>query len=284
MNSSALLLLASAFLHASWNAIAKTTKDKEAFLFGAMTVSNLLIALSFLFYKHDFLIGNPKHWAVLSGIFEGAYFVTLAWALKQSQLGKAYAIMRGGAMIFVWIISTMFFGESANFWQTVGAVLVLAGIVVLSFPEIKNDQNLEKTIASKVPWAWVCAIFICGYHLSYHQALHHGAEPISLFALAMLISWPFLWFAIRGARATRVQNILQLEWKKTLVAGVACNLSFVIFLYGLQVSVPGFAISLRNSSIFFAILFSFLLKESLSRIRILGALIVGVGAVVLSCN
>ena len=192
--------------------------------------------------------------------------------------------MRGGAMIFVWIISTVFFGETANLWQTAGAVLVLAGIVVLSFPEIKMQQNLEKTLASKVPWAWVCAIFIGGYHLSYHQALHHGAEPISLFAVAMLISWPFLWFAIRGARQVRIHNVLRVEWKKILVAGVACNLSFVIFLYGLQVSVPGFAISLRNSSIFFAIVFSLLLKESLSRIQVLGAIVVGIGALVLSCN
>ncbi|MFM6930065.1 MAG: EamA family transporter [Bdellovibrio sp.] len=284
MNSSALLLIVSAFLHASWNAIAKTTKDKEAFLFGAMTVSNLLIALSFLFYKHDFTVGKPIGWALLSGVFEGVYFVTLAFALKQSQLGKAYAVMRGGAMIFVWIISTLFFGETASIWQGVGAAAVLGGIVILSFPDVKKDQKLESSKSANVPWAWVCAIFIGGYHLSYHQALHHGAEPISLFAVAMLISWPFLWFAMKGKRRQRIQSIFRQEWRKILSAGVSCNLSFVIFLYGLQVSVPGFAISLRNSSIFFAILFSFLLKESLSRIQVCGALVVGIGAFMLSYN
>ncbi|WP_413582902.1 EamA family transporter [Bdellovibrio sp. HCB288] len=281
MNTSALLLLSSAFLHASWNAIAKTTKDKEAFLFVAMTVSNLVIAISLLFMSDKFNAGTPLIYALLSGIFEGAYFVTLAWSLKQSQLGKAYSIMRGGAMIFVWVISTTFMGETATVLQTVGALAVLGGIVILSFPPSKISEKNGSWFA-KVPWAWVCAIFIGGYHLSYHQALHHGAEPKSLFAVAMVISWPFLWFAIKGSRVTRVKQILRTEPVKAVAAGVAANLSFVIFLYGLKVSVPGFAISLRNASIFFAVLFSFLLKESLTRIQLIGALIVGTGAVLLS--
>ncbi|WP_413576242.1 EamA family transporter [Bdellovibrio sp. HCB290] len=281
MNTSALLLLSSAFLHASWNAIAKTTKDKEAFLFVAMTVSNLLIAFSLLFFTEKFEAGTPLTYAILSGVFEGAYFVTLAWSLKQSQLGKAYSIMRGGAMIFVWIISTIFMGEKATSLQALGAALVLAGIVVLSFPGRTAKSNTEGWFA-KVPWAWVCAMFIGGYHLSYHQALYHGAEPKSLFAVAMVISWPFLWFAMRGSRIERVKGILKDEKFKAIAAGVAANMSFVIFLYGLKVSVPGFAISLRNSSIFFAVLFSFILKESLSRVQLLGALIVGGGAVLLS--
>ncbi len=282
MNTSALLLLSSAFLHASWNAIAKTTKDKEAFLFVAMTVSNLVIALSLVFFPDGFSAGDPVGWAILSGLSEGAYFVTLAWSLKQSQLGKAYSIMRGGAMIFVWIISTLFMGETASALQTIGAVLVLGGIVVLSFPSMGEKKGETVGWFAKVPWAWVCALFIGGYHLSYHQALHHGAEPKSLFAVAMVISWPFLWLAITGKRFQRVKQVVRTESLKAVVAGVAANMSFVIFLYGLKVSVPGFAISLRNASIFFAVLFSFLLKESLTRIQILGALVVGTGAVLLS--
>jgi drug/metabolite transporter (DMT)-like permease len=283
MNASALLLLSSAFLHASWNAIAKTAKDKEAFLFVAMTVSNFLIVGAIAFYTQNFQAGNPITYAILSGIFEGTYFVTLAWALKQSQLGKAYSIMRGGAMIFVWIISTLFMGETASLIQALGAVLVLGGIVILSFPDVVKNKE-QKSKMERVPWAWVCAMFIGGYHLSYHQALHHGAEPISLFGVAMMISWPFLWFAMKDSRKERVQAVLKTEWKKVVAAGTAANLSFVIFLFGLRVSVPGFAISLRNASIFFAIVFSVILRESLTRVQILGALVVGAGALILSLN
>jgi drug/metabolite transporter (DMT)-like permease len=98
----------------------------------------------------------------------------------------------------------------------------------------------------------------------------------------MVISWPFLWFAIKGERTARVKQVIRAESMKAVAAGVAANASFVIFLYGLKVSVPGFAISLRNASIFFAVLFSFFLKESLSRLQIMGALVVGAGAVLLS--
>jgi hypothetical protein len=63
--------------------------SEEAFLFGAMTIGDLLIALSFLCYQLKFSVGKAIFWALLSGVFEGVYFVTLAFDLKQSQLDSA---------------------------------------------------------------------------------------------------------------------------------------------------------------------------------------------------
>lgn len=285
MNSSALLLLASAFLHAAWNAVAKSSKDKETFLFLAMTIGNV-VATVVVLHSGTFQPGTPLIYAILAGLFEGAYFVTLTKALKQTELGRSYAIMRGGAMLVVWIVSCLFFQETASPLQIFGALFVFAGIFFLSgtlFANRKTTPDLT-AVSSKIPWSWVCAVCIAGYHLSYHKALHHGGEPKSLFALSMFISWPFLIMAMGGNYLLRIKTVIKTEWWQVLTTGIASFLSFVIFLYGLQVSAPGFAISLRNSSIFFAILFSVLLKESLTRIQIFGAVIVGIGALLLSAN
>ena len=278
MNSSALLLLVSAFLHAGWNAIAKSSKDKETFLFLAITVSNL-IAASTIIYQGYFQFGDGLLFPILSGIFEGLYFVTLGKSLRQSELGKAYAIMRGGAMLIVWLVSSFFFGESASIFEIAGAIAVLAGVILLSNPFARFSKNVS---AGKTYWSWVCAVCIAGYHLCYHRALQGNAEPKSLFFLAMIISWPFLIISMGGNYVPRIKDVLRKHTPHVITTGIAAFLSFVIFLYGLKISAPGFAISLRNSSIFFAVLFSFFLRESLSRLQIIGALIIGVGALLLS--
>ena len=278
MNSSVLLLLTSAFLHASWNAIAKSSKDKETFLFLAMTVSNIVACIAVL-HQGAFHIGDNVSSAILSGLFEGAYFVTLGKALRQSDLGKSYSIMRGGAMLIVWLISIFFFQESATLIQGLGAILVFIGILFLNGFSFGRPQG---NTGGKSYWSWICAVCIGGYHLCYHRALQGQADPKSLFALAMMISWPFLILAIGGNYLPRMKEVLRKHSWRVVITGIAAFLSFVIFLYGLKASGPGFAISLRNSSIFFAIVLSYFLRESLTRPQILGALTVGVGALLLS--
>lgn len=289
MNSSAFLLLTSAFLHAAWNAIAKHSRDKEAFLFLAMTVSNI-VAGAVVLQSQVFLPGSPIIWAILAGVFEGTYLLTLSKALTQTNLGRAYAIMRGGAMLVVWIFSTLLFGETATAFQITGALVIFAGLLLLNVgsstkstaTEFDQSTKAAKPLLERIPWSAVCAVCIAGYHLSYHKALHRGADPRSLFAVAMVISWPFLLLALGRNPGSRVKKVWREQKKGIFAVGVFSFLSFVIFLYGLQVSAPGFAISLRNSSIFFAILFSFFLKESLTRVQIIGALTVGLGAIFLS--
>ncbi|WII71598.1 DMT family transporter [Bdellovibrio sp. 22V] len=273
-----LLLLFSAFLHASWNAIAKSAKDKESFLFLTILLSGL-ITLGIVLTYGGFQIPSGKvGWiSVLSGVFEGLYFITLAKALKESALGKAYSIMRGGAMIIVWLVSTIFFAETAGLFQYFGAFLIFLGIVVMNFKGFSGGNLLNGSF-----WSAMSAVFIAGYHLSYHQALAAQADPRSLFCIAMLVSLPFLFWSLREEPIKRLRHTLTRHPWAVMVTGSAATGSFLIFLYGLQVSAPGFAISLRNTSIFFAVLFSYFLKESLSRLQIVGACGIGLGAVLLS--
>ena len=275
------LLLLSAILHASWNALAKSSRDKEGFLFITIFFSGLLtIGLAFA-------IEDGLHWGsptvigigVLSGVFEGLYFITLSKALRES-LGTSYAIMRGGAMVVVWMISSLFLGEISELHHYLGAFVILAGIFAMTIPKDKNLQ-VQARKANNL-WAYLSAFFIAGYHLCYHQALIRQAHPTSLFCIAMFVSLPFLFWSLGREPSKRILATWQEHRIRVSLCGIAAMSSFVIFLYGLKVSAPGYAISLRNSSIFFALIFSFFLKEKISRVQLLGALTVGVGTIVLS--
>ena len=240
-----LLLLLSAILHASWNALAKSSQDKEGFLFITILISGLLtIALAFG-------IDDGLHWGsntvlgigVLSGIFEGLYFITLGKALRES-LGTSYAIMRGGAMVVVWLISSLFFGEVSEVHHYVGAFIIFAGIFAMTSPQDRNLRLQKKKANNR--WAYLSAFFIAGYHLCYHQALVREAHPTSLFCIAMFVSLPFLFWSLGREPKKRILATWQEHKIRVCITGTAAMASFVIFLYGLQVSAPGYAISLRN--------------------------------------
>ncbi|MFS4458452.1 EamA family transporter [Bdellovibrio sp. HCB2-146] len=279
------LLLLSAVLHAAWNALAKASKDKEAFLFLTIFISGLITFAMVFLVDGGFQMGSSTvvGIGILSGIFEGLYFITLGRALRESSLGQSYAIMRGGAMVFVWFISSFFLGETAKSYHYLGALIILGGIFVLNTPGKRKTEGARKISPfGNNKWSYWSAVFIAGYHLCYHQALVREAHPRSLFCIAMLVSLPFLFWSLGRKPFARIIGTWNVSKWRAILTGLGATASFLIFLFGLQHSAPGFAISLRNSSIFFALIFSFFLRESLTRVQIIGAITVGVGTFVLS--
>lgn len=278
MELSTTLLLLSAFFHASWNALAKKSNDKEIMLLSMVFFSSILTLISIFMTGVSFTRLSVSTWifTVLAGIFEGLYMVTLSRALNSAELGKVYAIMRGGAMICVWVISILFLNEVVKWIHVLGSTIVWLGIVIMSY------QQQQKTKSGLSIWPYLSALCISGYHLSYHQALKSEVHPQILFFISMLISFFILLIFMKQNTYERFQFFIKSKWKSVILISFFSTASFLIFLYALKVAQPGYAISLRNSSIFFAIGFSYLLKEKLTPYQILGALTIGLGTIFLS--
>ena len=274
-----LLLIISAFFHASWNAFTKKADDKQAFLLGMTLISVVITAVMISLSSHSLydLHGKILLYTLASGVFEGLYMVTLSKALSLGSLGKTYAIMRGGAMVFVWAISLSLLGEAPIPIHIFGASCVLAGMIILSRTDKKETSDKKISI-----WPFLAAFCIAGYHICYHQALKENNDPKTLFIISMIISSLILMTFMAKDLKSRIQTIFKNSFKSVLLTAFLSTASFVIFLYALQISEPGYAISLRNSSIFFALIFSYLLKESLSKIQIIAASAIGIGTILLS--
>ena len=154
-------------------------------------------------------------------------FFALTKTLEGAPLGIGYAIMRGGAMIFVWLISTSFMGEQITPRGLVSIVLILLGIT-LANPKRGDKGFLKHGFTSAI----VAAFFIAGKKVLDFKSNFSGSKKYLL-----------------------------------LSAGIFSASSFILFLYGLVNSGPGVAISLRNTSVAFAQLFAFFLGEKLAMIQ-----------------
>lgn len=275
--SSALLLLSAVF-HASWNALTKRSSDKDAFILGMTLVGGLMTALLIVITNRTWTgLNAPSTWLFTfgAGVFEGFYMLALSRALDKNTLGKAYAIMRGGAMVIVWLISLSFLNESPKSFHILGALVVLLGIIVLSYQQKQTRSQINA-------WPFLSAVCIAGYHICYHQALASQVDPQILFLISMLMSSSILAMGLGKTAVKRLLDVSKNQGGLIFLTGFLSTASFLIFLYALQIAEPGYAISLRNASIFFALVFSYFLKESLTRQQIIAASIIGIGTILLS--
>lgn len=255
------MLVISAFLHALWNAFVKKSENKNASLFYIIVIATMF-SMSIAPWTGGLQWGTHQAtlYMIYAGAFEAGYFFSLTKTLELAPLGLGYAIMRGGAMLFVWLISTTWLGESISIRGLVSVVLILLGII-LAHPRSRDNAFSMRGFL----WALSAAVFIAGYHIFYGLALHEGASQVALFIGSMMVSFPVLAF-MAGKKVFDVKTHFAGVNKYYLVlAGIFSAASFILFLYGLVHAGAGVAISLRNTSVAFAQLLAFFMGERLTK-------------------
>jgi len=272
------LVLGSAVCHAAWNAIIKREADSEA---SSILVLGLSAAMGFIWALWSGVAPLPSSglaalYVIGGGLFEALYFTSLGKALQQAPLGAVYPAARGGAMLIVWPISILALGEPLHWLSIIGTTLLVCGLW-RSGAATRTDAFERRGMF----WAWVCALSIGGYHLCQKQALMEGLAPPALFTQTLLIALPLnlLKRGVHGLTAMRE------AWTRSsgvlLLASVLCTVSFGLLLTSLRQEGAGLVLTLRNTSILFAIFFGLLQGERLKQPQWEAGGLVLIGAVLL---
>jgi drug/metabolite transporter (DMT)-like permease len=216
-------------------------------------------------------------WAVVAGIAEGGYVLSLGRALRDAPLGLAYGVTRGGAMVIVWPVSIAFLGERPSALALGGAAALGCGLAIVSIASRGRS-------GARLGWSWVTAVFIAGYHLAYGRALASGIGAAT--AVTISIGIGVVAAHIGLPRGDRSRPLLGLVRQPLVlgIGGVLSAASFLVFLEGLARTGAGAALSLRNTSIVFTIVFSALMGERATARQWLGAIVVAGGAVLIGAS
>lgn len=284
-----LLVLASAFVHAAWNAILKRCRHPEHAVLAGSAVSAsfaVLVALPFGFSIGD---GHAYLWCLVAGLLEAAYFQTLGRALARGTLGLVYTVSRGGSLLVVWPVSVLLLGEALTVSRAAGTLLVLAGLAATGFaaparsPESKNPPPRAASRAtSAFALAALTGLFIGGYNLAYKKALSGGVAAPTANAISLGLAGGINLVAIGAARRRAAFTALREQPVAIGVAGFLGATGFLLFLAALAWVGAGLVVTLRNTSILFAQVFGFFLGERPPRLALLGTVAVVAGAVLLT--
>ena len=268
------LVLLSAFLHAFWNALLKKAVNLEAAAIGILVVSLVSTGAAALFQRGpSFPDAQALLWGLGGGVFEGLYFLTLAQALRRAPLGWSYTWMRGGSLLLVWPVSLLCLGEGASALALACVLAVCGGLALMGVAAGGSGPGRHG-----LRWAGAVAVAIAGYTLCYKASLAHGARPIPLYATSMAVSLPFLVTAKLIHRGFTREAFLPSQWGLVLAAGLLCTGSFLLYLEALALGGAGVMATLRNTSVVFAVLFSWALGERPTPRQWAGACLVSLGA------
>ena len=266
------LILLSAALHATWNAVVKGGDDKlNAMILVAMfgAVPGLLL-LPFLQPM------APAAWPylIISVILEIAYSALVAAAYAHADMSRAYPMMRGTPPLIVALVSTLALGMSITLTGWIGIALVSTGLLTLTLRGTGGDRR-------GIVFAFVNALVIASYTLVDSFGVRvSGASTTYTMWIFVLVGLPLtLWGLLfrPGFLAYARRN-----WQMGLVGGLGTLGSYGIVLWAMtQAPVPLVA-ALRETSILFGTAIAvFILRERVTRTRIVAVLIIAAGAIVL---
>lgn len=268
------LVLTGALLHASWNALVKSSSDK--------TLDTALIHLlcSVLALPALLVLGLPPlhvwPYVLASLVIHVGYYFALAGALKHGELGLAYPLMRGTAPLLVAIGSFVFLGEAVRPLGWLGIVMVCAGVLMLGMSAglLKHRKAVLFALSNAVLIAIYTVVDAQGARLSGHVG-----QYVAL--LFVLDGWPFA-VLVYLQRKGQVWQYARARWPLATFGALASLGSYSIALWAMTVAPVALVAALRETSVLFAVILgAWLLRERWTRWRVIGASTIVCGVVAL---
>ncbi|MBL6947132.1 MAG: EamA family transporter [Rhodospirillales bacterium] len=276
------LVLLAAVLHASWNAVVKSSGDR--FLsFTAIRATGTLIAAGAAFFVPVPVVDAWPY--LLAGVFvHNCYYVVLLQAYRFGDLSHVYPLARGIAPVTVAVLAALFAGEVPNAGGMTGILLVSVGIISLMFAGRQGEQTKSNNLKA-VLLAIATGLFIASYTVVDGLGIRLGETVFGYIVwLNVGEGIPFMIAAVL-MRPKELRPFLKVHWPRTTGTGLLVVAAYGLVLYALSQGAMAHISALRETSVLFAALIGVvMLHEPLGWRRIVAALIIAAGVILLQVS
>lgn len=271
-----LLVLCAALLHASWNAMLKSSGDR----LGALTIMTIGAGLGGLPLVLLTPLPPASAWPyiLLSALLHTGYNLFLIRAYRIGDFGQSYPIARGSSPLLVSLGAALLVGEQMSAYTWGGIALVSVGIISLA--QIKDRHQLSAPLAAFTTGAFIAAYTVTdgiGARTAGNAMAYSGwLFVIDSVPLALIFRWQHGRLPFTGPRKQIGLN---------LAGGVMSLLAYGIVIWAVTLAPMGTVSALRETSVLFAALIGALfLGEKLTLRRIGACLLITCGAIVLGLH
>ncbi len=279
------LVIAAAFLHATWNLWAKRAGAGAAFLWMVCGFSALIYAPLALWI----VVGQRPQFGVIHVIFVAGsallhlgYFILLTRGYRVGDLSLIYPLARGTGPALSTAAAIAFFGERPTALAMLGAVLIVGGVFVLT----GGPQGFRRSAAHgrwAIAYGMLTGAFIAVYTLWDKRAVSGLLIP------PLLLDWGsnFLRLALLTPYAVLRWDDVRAHWRahrlETIGVAAMAPLAYIFVLTALVFTPVSYIAPAREVSILIGTaLGTRLLAEGKSRRRLAGAAAIVAGVIALA--
>jgi len=274
------LLLISAVLHTSWNLLIKQSEDKYIVTWWMVTIGGLFAIIALFF------TGLPPRqmwsFAIISVCVEAIYFVTLSYAYHDNDFSLIYPVARGSAPAFLTLWSFLFLHEKLTGGGMLGLGMIIGGLLIIGINTLTQAHVTHLHFKGAAVAVFI-ALLISIYSTIDGAAVKDGfALPyvMSMFAFVPVTITPFIF---REYKWERIKKTLISQPIRVPLAGVLGVLAYLMAVFSYSIAPLSYAGSIREVSVVFGAFAGWwFLKEKMGGIRLLGAVVIFAGIVVIA--
>jgi phosphonate utilization associated putative membrane protein len=267
-------VLLGALLHASWNALVKSSDDK-ALDTAVIHVLGSVVALPLLLVVG---LPPPAAWPYIGAsiVIHIGYYTALTGAYKHGELGLTYPLMRGTAPLLVALSASALLGEHLSPMAWAGVLGISCGVLALGLTRHAMDSPRA------VGFALANAVVIACYTVVDGLGVRVAGNALQYVVLLFVLDgWPFGLIVLRRRGWAVAAPYMRKRWPVAVGAAAASLGSYGIALWAMTRAPVATVAALRETSVLFAALLGcWFLKETFTLQRAAGtaAIVAGVMA------
>lgn len=285
--ASLLLVVLAAFIHATWNLLAKRAAGAGvAFVFYSHVIGSIAYApwaLYVLASEHMAWTLEGAGFVVLSALIHLGYSLCLQRAYRAADLSVVYPVARGTGPMLSSIGAFMILGEIPTTQGLLGLLLVVCGIGLIA---TRGDLSVFRRPGGQAGVGWGAATggFIATYTVVDAYAVKAlGIAPVVLDwisnNLRVVILAPVIFANLR-----RSLQVMHGYWWVAAGVGVLSPLSYILVLAALSQGAPlSIVAPMREMSMMVgALMGMIILREAVGPWRLAGCAVIVAGVVLLA--
>lgn len=274
------LLLSGAILHTAWNLILKQSKDKYIASWWMVVTSGVIALVTLLFTGLP--VREMWKFAVFSILVEAAYFITLSYAYHDNEFSLIYPIARGAAPGFLALWSFLLLDEKPTTGGLLGLGFIIAGLLIIGI------STLARASITRIHFRGVAVAVFLALLISIYSAIdgaavkvgHAAAYVMTMFTLVPIPITPFI---IRQYGWPRLWQEFKDQGLRLPLMGILGVSAYFLAVLAYSIAPLSYAGAVREVSVVFGAFAGWwFLKERMGRTRIIGALVIFAGILVIA--
>lgn len=273
---SIVLILISALSHAFVGAVMKRSSDKLILrgILGATTaIVSLPIALTLPFPPANvwliLLVGVGVHFI---------YHLAQAAAFTRGDMSLVYPIMRGFAPALTAFFAYIWLKEGLSPLEIIGLMIVVAVLIGFGWPQKIKIRGAGAAVA----FALFCGLLTAVYTVIDAYGVRLAPHKFSFIAWFFVVEGIGISLIVSLIRKDGLKARIKTDWRGGIIAGVLGLITYTTALYAFSLAPIAELAALRETSVIFgALLATLWLKEAFGVRRIVLAIILALGLILM---